>query len=652
MCWDVLNDEWVSHPTWASEDSIPSSAHKRNMFEEALHKTEEERHEYDYHIEANIRTIALLEPIAARIATMDPVDKEVFRLKSGLGGQSKSIYQRILKKIYGREQGLEVIAALHDQPALAVPVVLARLKQKDEEWKKAQREWNKVWREVDAKNFYKSLDHQGAVFKTNDKKAIATKTLIAEVEALRKEQSQKMAGSADPSSLVTQERGQYKFSIEDVPCLQDALRLVFTYLDRMSVAAADKTRIENFLRLFIPTFFQFQDVDFDAAFNDLQQHESDEDGSDDATSESDDDARSTTSAGRRKKNGGAADLRTKLLRQVVESGQEKRGKRADSATPSLPAPRANDDEGEDTNEILADSENTWVAVIENKKSSEKENSKKAGGSGGRKRYTFYGNNHYFCLFRLLQILYSRLKAFKEVSDGAVNMPAQCQPVNPVAKQLGLTDSAAAPLLEDGANPTAQFYSHLLDQCERLFDAEIDAGTFEESIRYMYGTKAYPSFTIDKVVNALIKHAQAILLDSKSHDLMNLLSKDRAITTDYSTRHQIAYRMAAEEVLNPDENLFKIDWIPSTKRLRILLLAKEDMTADDLETAEQKWEAYIASFAMNHPTEGLRYPVEPPLLQRTLVDMPLDARQEAQSGMGVKIALGSYRMFFVEGECFC
>lgn len=105
MCWEVLNDEWVSHPTWASEDSAPFIAHKKNVYEEALHKSEEERHEYDYHIEANLRTIALLEPINAKIATMDADDRAHFTLKAGLGGQSKSIYQRIIKKVYGPQVG-------------------------------------------------------------------------------------------------------------------------------------------------------------------------------------------------------------------------------------------------------------------------------------------------------------------------------------------------------------------------------------------------------------------------------------------------------------------------------------------------------------------------------------------------------------------
>ena len=69
MCRSVLNDEWVSHPTWASEDS-GFVGHRKNVYEEALHRSEEERHEYDFHIEAIVRTLGLLEPLHLRIMQM------------------------------------------------------------------------------------------------------------------------------------------------------------------------------------------------------------------------------------------------------------------------------------------------------------------------------------------------------------------------------------------------------------------------------------------------------------------------------------------------------------------------------------------------------------------------------------------------------
>jgi paired amphipathic helix protein Sin3a len=137
MCWEVLNDEWASHPTWASEDS-GFVAHRKNTFEETLHRIEEERHDYDFNIEICRRTIQLLEPIARAIAAMSEEDKAVYSLPPGLGGQSETIYVRVIKKIYDRSKGQEVIDALHARPCSVVPTLLLRLRQKEEEWKASQ----------------------------------------------------------------------------------------------------------------------------------------------------------------------------------------------------------------------------------------------------------------------------------------------------------------------------------------------------------------------------------------------------------------------------------------------------------------------------------------------------------------------------------
>lgn len=136
MCNSVLNDSWASHPTWASEDS-GFVAHRKNTYEESLHRIEEERHDYDFTIEANSRVIALLEPIAQNLVNMSSDELQNFRMPAGHGGQSPAIYKRVLKKVYG-DKGIDVVADLFRDPAAVLPVVLARIKQKDEEWRFAQ----------------------------------------------------------------------------------------------------------------------------------------------------------------------------------------------------------------------------------------------------------------------------------------------------------------------------------------------------------------------------------------------------------------------------------------------------------------------------------------------------------------------------------
>ena len=279
MCKSVLNDEWVSHPSWSSDDAggggfVP---HKKNAYEEALHRSEEERHEYDFHIEALVRTIAMLEPINNKIQLLAPDERGNFKLKPNLGGSAKSVHQRVIKKVYGREAGLEVVAAMQETPAMAIPVVLNRLKGKEEEWKRAQREWNRVWREVDARNYARSLDHQAVTFKAADKKAIGVKALVSQIEVAREEQVARRAGVLDrllarARRLQQQQRQhQMAFALRDEGVVMDAVKLCFSFLDRTQVPLVERRRVEGFVRSFVQMFFVLDPVGFNLAFAESSQ---------------------------------------------------------------------------------------------------------------------------------------------------------------------------------------------------------------------------------------------------------------------------------------------------------------------------------------------------------------------------------------------
>lgn len=62
-----------------------------------------------------------------------------------------------------------------------------RLKAKEEEWRKAQKSYNKIWREQNEKYYLKSLDHQGINFKQNDVKYLRSKSILNEIETLYEE---------------------------------------------------------------------------------------------------------------------------------------------------------------------------------------------------------------------------------------------------------------------------------------------------------------------------------------------------------------------------------------------------------------------------------------------------------------------------------
>ena len=70
------------------------------------------------------------------------------------------IHRKAIQRIYGDKAG-DIVDGLKKNPAVAVPLVLRRLKAKEEEWREALKGFNKRWREENEKYYLKSLDHQG-----------------------------------------------------------------------------------------------------------------------------------------------------------------------------------------------------------------------------------------------------------------------------------------------------------------------------------------------------------------------------------------------------------------------------------------------------------------------------------------------------------
>lgn len=69
---------------------------------------------------------------------MSPEELAKFHLDDHLGGTSQTIHQRAIHRIYGDKSG-EIIQGLKKNPSVAVPIVLKRLKVKEEEWRDAQK---------------------------------------------------------------------------------------------------------------------------------------------------------------------------------------------------------------------------------------------------------------------------------------------------------------------------------------------------------------------------------------------------------------------------------------------------------------------------------------------------------------------------------
>ncbi|KAJ7943566.1 Paired amphipathic helix protein Sin3-like [Quillaja saponaria] len=174
---EVLNDHWVS-VTSGSEDY--SFKHMRkNQYEESLFRCEDDRFELDMLLESvNVttkRVEELLEKINSNIIKTDcPI-----RIEENF----TALNLRCIERLYG-DHGLDVMDVLRKNAPLALPVILTRLKQKQEEWARCRSDFNKVWAEIYAKNYHKSLDHRSFYFKQQDTKSLSTKALLAEIKEI------------------------------------------------------------------------------------------------------------------------------------------------------------------------------------------------------------------------------------------------------------------------------------------------------------------------------------------------------------------------------------------------------------------------------------------------------------------------------------
>lgn len=195
-----------------------------------------------------------------------------------MGHTSLTIYKKVVRKVYDKDRGFEIIDALHEHPAVTVPIVLKRLKQKDEEWRRAQREWNKVWRELEQKVYYKSLDHLGLTFKQADKKLLTTKQLLSEISSIKVDQTNKRIHPLTPKP-----KSQLDFEINDREVLYDILDLVFTFVKtNASYSNSDKIKLDHFFKAFISLFFSYPIKDVNEAVSERSSITDQENGEEDS----------------------------------------------------------------------------------------------------------------------------------------------------------------------------------------------------------------------------------------------------------------------------------------------------------------------------------------------------------------------------------
>ncbi|KAL5115298.1 Transcriptional regulatory protein sin3 [Pleosporales sp. CAS-2024a] len=644
LCKSVLNDEWASHPTWASEDS-GFVAHRKNQFEEGLHRIEEERHDYDFNIEACAKTIQQLEPIASQLLTMKPEDRQHFTLPPGLGGQSETIYKRVIMKIYGREKGREVIKEMFSMPWNVVPVLLHRLKCKLEDWKAAQREWEKVWRDQTQKIFWKSLDHQSITVKQNDKRQFQPKSLQNEIQ-VRYEEQKRMQTIQE----IPQPDYQFLFSFKDEDVLVDVARLMISFAD--SNNTADFSKVIPFVKEFVPIFFGLDMQKFGERVHMSGQNTPNDSG--DETPSPDDDV---SQRGKSKK----GDLRRDVLDPRGKSRKDKEDSVASASrdsTPELASGMEDEATGDSVNSHPRErTTGNWVEYSAfptafGDKEFEHEEAYR------RVEYNMYANGSIYCFFRMFVYLYERLLKLKDSEDEVRRVINRAKEPK-AAQKLKMLDKQPEDFFKD-TSASANYYQQVLDMFHDQIANETDMVFIEETLRRYYLQIGWQLYSFDRLLSSLVRFAHAVVshdAKDKSLDIYNLFKKDRVNDTT-THKNEISYRKAVEKYAK-DADTYRISYDPVKAEAYVRLFKKDDPTFE-FSTLDRvkRWRAYIASYMAVEPTEevdGAR--VRYPYLRKRLAkseDASEDDRIEHvkhSDKITVSISPAGYTMSFVNSEPF-
>ncbi|KAF2869392.1 hypothetical protein BDV95DRAFT_577227 [Massariosphaeria phaeospora] len=643
LCRSVLNDEWASHPTWASEDS-GFVAHRKNQFEEGLHRIEEERHDYDFNIEACNRTIQQLEPIANQLLTMRTEDRVSFQLPPGLGGQSETIYKRVIMKIYGREKGKDVIREMFLKPWSVVPVLLNRLKAKLEDWKAAQREWEKVWRDQTQKIFWKSLDHQSLSVKQVDKRQFQPKSLQNEIQVRYEEQKR-----LQEIQEIAQPDYQFAFSFKDEEVLFDVTRLMLAFVENNT--AADFAKVVPFIKEFVPLFFGLDPNKFEQRVQSF--------GRDSSTNESGEDTPSPDEeVSQRSQKLKKGDLRRGVLDPRVKSRKEDSVASASRDTTPDVTSAVEDEAAADSAHSNARDERSpaqWVQY-EAQPTAFGERELEHEEPYRRNEYNMYANSSIYCFFRMFVYLYERLLKLKENEDLVRRIVTNAKDAKP-AHELKMMDKHPSDFFKN-TSESANYYQQVLDLFQDQIMGDADMTQIEDTLRRFYLQCGWQLYSFDRLLGSLVRFSLAVVSHDnkdKTLDIFNLFKKDRLNDTT-THKQEISYRKAVEKYAK-DADTYRITYDPNKLEAYVRLFKKDDPTFEFNHVDRVKrWRGYVASYMAVEPTEELEsLRVRWPYLKNRLThneSVSEDERLELakhQDRITVSISPAAYIMKFIASE---
>jgi paired amphipathic helix protein Sin3a len=94
-----------------------------------------------------------------------------------------SVHLLVLRNLYGVKS--DIVKLLNSHPFHVIPLVLPRLKSKNQELLEVRQKWTKSWRRGFEENYKKSLDYESEFWKEDQKRLLYYKNIVVEAESRR-----------------------------------------------------------------------------------------------------------------------------------------------------------------------------------------------------------------------------------------------------------------------------------------------------------------------------------------------------------------------------------------------------------------------------------------------------------------------------------
>eukprot|EP01125_Pyxidicula_operculata_P008483 TRINITY_DN2843_c1_g1_i2.p1 TRINITY_DN2843_c1_g1~~TRINITY_DN2843_c1_g1_i2.p1 ORF type:complete len:1171 (+),score=266.98 TRINITY_DN2843_c1_g1_i2:46-3558(+) len=508
LCDEVLNDIWISRPTGEEGASFKSS--RKNEYEELLFKCEDDRFEWDLIVEKNCSAIRQLEMIQRHILSL-PKEKQGDYKISTL--ELDSLSRNSIRQIYG-QRGHEVEKALLDNPISVVPIVLARLKQKDHEWAIAKQQWLLRWRRVFEDNYHKSLDHESAYFKQDQKKKLNPHDMMNECK--HKYLLKKQSIHSSSSVVLSPDDCDYESEFKDKQIFEDVLLLIHQLSDRM-LNVDEQQKLKKIL---IPVIHEY----FSPALTNSSQFVVSNVPID---PETDSLCKPTfpQTAIQLKTCYTITDQQNQTTTQPTQSDQTENNNNTDnmqieSSNTNQTQPVVTENESNkqfNENQVTdpstsptisstSSSTSTSLSSFPTNTSNKDTNSAQDTNSVQQKSVNniFYADGSFFVFFRYFQILYTRLEQAKSLSEKPYENIVFVPPTHLPREKKEL------PLKTPDAN--RERYRHFLQNLNKLIYNHLEQSTFEDECRETFGVSSYTLFSMDRLLLCLGKHLSTMLYD--------------------------------------------------------------------------------------------------------------------------------------------